>query len=109
GASLAAAGPDAFTGADAWRWTGVVADVALWLGDRVVARAPAVRWELCASHKKATGYQRPVLVGFGKVADRFYYVDVAHMVASWAQLAARGRPYRADFLATIEQVTLADA
>jgi hypothetical protein len=112
--ALAAAGRDALTGDQAWRWTGLVADAALWLGERIVAMAHArggaeVRWALCTSHKKATGYQRPVLVGFRRVADAHYYVDVAHMVASWAGLASRGRPIKADFLATIATTTAADA
>ena len=106
GAWLVAAAPDASPDP---RWSGLVADVALWLGERLIARAPALRWELFVSHKKATGYQRPVLVGFRQVADAHYYVDVAFLVASWAELAARRRAVRADFLATIEQVTLRDA
>ena len=106
GAWLVAEAPDASSDA---RWSGLVADVALWLGERLIARAPALRWELFVSHKKATGYQRPVLVGFTRVADRHYYVDVAFMVASWAELAARRRAAKAEFLVTIEAVTLEDA
>ncbi len=98
------------TGPDAWRWSGVVADVALWLGERVIAAAAgAIRWELLVAPRKATGYQRPVLVGFRRVDDPRYYVDIAHLVASWAELAARRRPVKPDFLATIEAITLADA
>jgi hypothetical protein len=87
----------------------LVVDVALWLGDRMIARAPQLRWQLLIEPKKATGYQRPVLVGFTRVDHDRYYVDIAHLIASWAQVAARGKPARADFLATIEAVTLADA
>jgi hypothetical protein len=127
-ASLHDAGPEALTGAHAALWTGVVADVALWLGERVIRRAAdleqsgvlrpllgapgaagPVRWELLTAPKKATGYHRPVLVGFIRVPDPRYYVDVAHLVASWADLAARQRPnVRPDFLATIETTTIAD-
>lgn len=107
GAWLLAIAPAA--SADAARWTGLVADVALWLGDRIVAAAPHLRWELFTSHKKATGYQRAVLTGFTKIEDPRYYVDVAFMVASWADLCARRRLARPDFLATIEEVTLRDA
>ncbi len=111
--ALAAAGKPALDGPDAWRWAGLCADVALWLGERIIAAANAdggaLRWALCTSHKKATGYQRPVLMGFRQVDDPHYYVDVAFMVASWADLAARGRAARPDFLATIARVSLADA
>lgn len=98
------------TGPDAALWTGVIADVSLWLGERIIAATGgAVRWTLLTAPKKATGYQRPVLVGFTRVDDPRYYVDLAHLVASWAGLAARRRPIKPDFLATIEQVTLRDA
>jgi hypothetical protein len=90
-------------------WSGLVADVSLWLGEQLIARSGTLRWELFTSHKKATGYQRPVLTGFSKVADRHYYVDIAFMIASWAELAARGRAVKEDFLATIFDVTLRDA
>ena len=89
--------------------TGVIADVSLWIGERIIAAAPHISWTLLVAPKKATGYQRPVLIGFRRVDDPRYYVDLAHMVASWAELAAKRRPIQLDFLATIERVTLADA
>jgi len=106
GAWLGGVAPDA---ADDPRWSGVIADVALWLGERIIAAAPQVSWTLLTAPKKATGYQRPVLIGFTRVDDDRYYVDIAHLVASWAELAARRRPIKPDFLATIEAVTLRDA
>lgn len=112
-AAGAAIGPAALTGADAHRWRGLAVDVALWLGERIVARAAAaggaLRWELYTGVKKSTGYQRAVLTGFRRVADPRYYVDVAHFVAGWLELALRRRPARPDFLAVIEATTLADA
>jgi hypothetical protein len=128
-AALHDAGPAALVGVDAALWTGLVADVALWLGERIIRQAAEleraggvrpqvgalgapgpVRWEVLTAPKKATGYHRPVLVGFIRVPDPRYYVDVAHLVASWADLASRRRPQvRPDFLATIERTTLADA
>lgn len=103
----AAAGPDAI-GTPAW--SSLAADVALWLGQRViVATAGAVRWQHYVAHKKATGYQRAVLVGFAAVDDPRYYVDVAHFVASWLELALRRRGARPDFLAVIAASALRDA
>lgn len=91
-------------------WSGLAADVALWLGARVIAATGgAVRWEHYVAHKKATGYQRAVLVGFAAVDDDRYYVDVAHFVASWLELALRRRGARADFLAVIAATALRDA
>ena len=112
-AALGDAGERALSGPDAWLWAGLAADVALWLGERIIAAAAraggAVRWELYTGVKKSTGYQRAVLTGFRRVDDPRYYVDVAHFVASWCELAARRRPARADFLAVIEATTVADA
>jgi hypothetical protein len=87
----------------------LVVDTALWLGDRIIAAAPQLQWTFYTAHKKSTGYQRAVLTGFTRVPDPRYYVDVAFMVASWADLCARRRATRPDFLAQIESVTLADA
>lgn len=112
-AAGAAVGPGALTGEDAARWAGLAVDVALWLGERIIAAAAAtggaLRWELYTGVKKSTGYQRAVLTGFRRVDAPAYYVDVAHFVASWLELALRRRPARPDFLAVIEATTLADA
>ncbi len=106
-AAAAAVGPDAIGTA---AWSGLAIDATLWLGERLIAASDgALRWELYTAHKKATGYQRAVLVGFRGVDDPRYYVDLAHFVASWLELALRRRPARPDFLAVIERTTLADA
>lgn len=103
----AAAGPDAIGTA---AWNGLAVDVTLWLGERIIAASGgALRWELYTAHKKATGYQRAVLVGFAGVDDPRYYVDVAHFVAGWLELALRRRRARPDFLAVIRASALADA
>lgn len=88
--------------------TAFVGDVGIWLGERIIAAAPVLTWRLMTSHKKATGYQRPVLMGFPRL-DPAYYVDVGFFVASWAELAARGRMARGEFLASVEASALADA
>ncbi len=87
----------------------IACDVALWLGDRCIAAAPHLTWTFYTAHKKATGYQRAVLTGFRAVDDERYYVDVAHLVSSWIDLAARGRRARPDFLAVIAATVLRDA
>lgn len=88
--------------------TAFVGDLGLWLGERIIAAAPGLAWRLAVSHKKALGYQRPVIMGFAGL-DPNYYVDVGFFVASWAELAARGRQAAPDFLAHIEASALADA
>ncbi len=112
-AAGAAVGPDALTGPDDARWAGLAVDVALWLGERIIARAAATGgglcWSLYTGVKKSTGYQRAVLTGFRRVTVASYYVDIAHFVGGWLELALRCRPARANFLAVIETTTLADA
>lgn len=51
-------------------------DIALWLGDVLIARHPQLRWVLC-THGKAqrnVSYQRPVIMGFS-VPNPRYNVD----------------------------------
>ena len=91
------------------RGYGLATDIALWLGGGLIAVAPHVHWQLLTSHKKSTGYQRAVLMGFARVDDPHYYVDIAHFVAAWVDYAIRQRAAREDFLATIYATTLADA
>lgn len=91
------------------RTDALAVDASLWLGERIIARAPHLRWELYLGVKKSTGYQRAVLTGFTRVEDPRYYVDVAHFVASWLELCARRRAAKEDFLVTIAATTLADA
>lgn len=95
--------------ADAATTSALAADVSLWLGERIIARAPHLAWTLYTAHKKSTGYQRAVLTGFRRVDDPRYYVDLAHFVSAWCDLCARRRAARPDFLVTIESTTLRDA
>ena len=101
-----AAGPEAV---DSAGWQGLATDVTLWLGDRIIAAAPGVAWTFYTAHKKATGYQRAVLTGFAAVDDPRYYVDLAHFVSRWLELALRRRAARADFLTVIATTAIADA
>lgn len=100
---------DHLAAADAATTSALAADVSLWLGERIVARAPHLAWTMYTAHKKSTGYQRAVLTGFRRVDDPRYYVDLAHFVSAWCDLCARRRAARADFLVTIEATTLRDA
>ena len=91
------------------RTAALAVDASLWVGERIMSRAPNLRWELYTDIRKSTGYQRAVLTGFTRVPDPRYYVDVAHFVASWLELCARRRAAKPDFLVTIEETTLRDA
>jgi hypothetical protein len=63
------------------RWYAVGVDVGLYLGEAITARAPTVQWRLFTHGRKNVSYQRPVLMGFGGVANVRYNVDPERLVA----------------------------
>lgn len=73
-------------------WYSVVNDVALFLGDVIIERGPGLRWEFFTSGKKNVSYQRHVIVGFGKVPNSKYNIDIDRRVAAYGHriVASRG-------------------
>ena len=73
-----------------WYW--VVNDVALFLGDVMISRCPALRWEFFTAGKKNISFQRHVGGGFSRVPGPKYSVDLDHRVAIYAHriIANRG-------------------
>lgn len=57
-------------------WYSVVNDIALFLGEEIIRRAPNLRWQLFLSGKKNLSYQRPVVIGFSKVKNPKYNIDL---------------------------------
>lgn len=47
-------------------WYSVVGDIALFLGDVIIARCPGLRWTLHTGGKRTVSYQQPVLTGFAE-------------------------------------------
>lgn len=62
-------------------WYAVVNDVALFLGDTAVSRAPTLRWGLFLAGKRDVAFQKHVVVGFTKVANPKYNLDIDRLVA----------------------------
>jgi hypothetical protein len=73
-------------------WYSVVNDVALFLGDVIIGRCPSLHWEFFVWGKKNVSYQRPVIMGFSKIANPKYNMDVDMVVATYAHriIASRG-------------------
>src|SRR3954468_3540069 len=46
------------------RWYAVGLDVALYIADAMIARAPGLEWRMYTKRRQALSYQRPVLMGF---------------------------------------------
>ena len=62
------------------RWVSVLNDVALYLGELMIARNPGLRWELFVWGKKNIAYQHHVIMGFSKVEHSKYNVDLDRMM-----------------------------
>jgi hypothetical protein len=57
-------------------WYSVVNDIALFLGEEIIRKAPNLRWEVLLSGKNNLSYQRPVITGFSKVKNPKYNIDL---------------------------------
>jgi hypothetical protein len=64
-------------------WYAVVNDISLFLGDTMIKRSPNLRWEFFDKSKRDLGYQRHVILGYPKMADPYYYVDIDMVVATY--------------------------
>jgi hypothetical protein len=71
-------------------WYGVVNDVALYLGDIMIARTPHLHWEMFTSGRRNVVYQQHVIMGFRGVANPKYNADVDGVVATYAHRIIRG-------------------
>ena len=73
-------------------WYSVVNDVALFLGDVMIERCPGLRWEFFTWGAKNVSYQRHVIMGFSRVADSRYNIDIDRAVAGYGHrlVASRG-------------------
>jgi hypothetical protein len=88
-------------------WYAVVNDIALFLGDVMISRYPGLRWEFFTRGKKDIGYQRNVIMGFTKVQDPKYYVDIGRLVAGHGHDIVKGLPVRrGEFLHWFEGLQL---
>ncbi|MDZ8200273.1 hypothetical protein RZO50_02015 [Microbacterium sp. SSW1-59] len=73
-------------------WYAVVNDIALWLGDVIISKAPALHWTMFTKSKRDVSYQRHVLMGFKNVQNPNYNVDPDRVIATLGHRAAKGLP-----------------
>jgi hypothetical protein len=71
-------------------WYAVVHDIALFLGDVMIERAPGLRWEFYTWGKKNASFQRHVIMGFSRVPNPKYNVDIDAAVATYGQRVVAG-------------------
>jgi hypothetical protein len=78
-------------------WYSVVNDVALFLGDLIISRHPQLRWTMFEAGKKDAAFQRHVVMGFTKVSNPKYNLDVDMAVATYAHRLIAGQPVEDDY------------
>lgn len=79
----------------------VVHDVALFLGDVAIERSPGLRWEMFTRGKRDISFQQPVIMGFTKVANPRYHVNLRSALAVNGLRVASGMSVRDDLLVAI--------
>lgn len=77
-------------------WYSVVNDVALFLGDVMVERRPQLSWTFFDKGKKDAAFQRHVIMGFTKVANPRYNIDIDRLVATHGHQIVRGQAVNDD-------------
>jgi hypothetical protein len=77
-------------------WYSVVNDVALFLGDAIIERAPNLEWKFFTFGKRDLAYQRHVIMGF-PVANSKYNVDVDRNIAIYGHRIVAGESNREDY------------
>lgn len=65
------------------RWYSVATDVALFLGDVIMERCPGLHWEFFTWGKKNVSYQRPVIMGFSRVKEPRFNMDIGLRLAMY--------------------------
>ena len=73
-------------------WYSVVNDLALYLGEVLIARAPNLHWTFFLAGERNVAYQRHVIMDFGKVANPRYNFDVDRWLATYAHRLIAGLP-----------------
>jgi len=90
-------------------WYSVVNDIALFLGEEIIRRAPALRWELFLSGKKNMSYQRPVILGFPKVKNPKYNLDLDWAIGVYGHRIVAGEEDERDLFIRMVKSAVEDA
>ncbi len=90
-------------------WYSVVNDIALFLGEEIIRRAPNLHWQLSLSSKKDVSYQRPVIVGFSKVKNPKYNIDLDWAIGVYGHRIIAKNEDEKDLFVSIVQSAVNDA
>lgn len=63
-------------------WYSVINDIALFLGDTLIERCPQLSWQLYSG--QGVSHHKPVIMGFTRVPNRKYNIDMEGRVAGYA-------------------------
>ena len=78
-------------------------DIALFLGDVIINQAPNLKWVMFDKGARDIAFQRHVIMGFSKVANPKYNVDIDLLIATYGhQLVANEEVRKRAFLEWIE-------
>jgi hypothetical protein len=77
-------------------WYAVVNDLALYLGDVIISRAPTLHWAFFNGSPRDAEFQRHVLMGFTKVANSKYNVDIDLRLAGYGHRIVKGERVTGD-------------
>ncbi|SDJ96126.1 hypothetical protein SAMN05428985_10225 [Nocardioides sp. YR527] len=82
-------------------WYGVVNDLALFLGDAIVATSPEnLKWVMFDKGSRDIAFQRHVIMGFSGVANPKYNVDIDRLVATYGHRIIAGEQVATEAFAT---------
>lgn len=82
-------------------WYGVVNDLALFLGDAIVATSPEnLKWVMFDKGSRDVAFQRHVIMGFSRVANPKYNVDIDRLVATYGHRIVAGEQVETEAFAT---------
>jgi len=72
-------------------WYSVLNDIALALGDLMICQSPGLNWAFFDKVKSDASYQRHVIMGFTRVSNPDFYVDVDAAIAADAHRTLSGK------------------
>ena len=81
-------------------WYSVVNDLALFLGEVIIERAPGIHWTFFAKEARNVSFQRHVLTGFRNVPNPRYNVDIDLLLAGYAHRLVEQSDDRRDWFVT---------
>ena len=91
------------------RWYAVGLDIALYLGDAIIDRAPGVEWRLFTQGRRDVSYQRPVLMGFSRVENSRYNIDPESLVGIHGHRIVAGEVEPRDYFVRLVEAAAAKA